>query len=50
MVSVTVDDYAITGTTENIHWFMLEGLKIHFNITRDGELKKHLVLSIPEVK
>ena len=41
MVSVTVDDCAITGTTENIKWFM-DGLETRFKITRDGELKKHL--------
>ena len=41
MVSVTVDDCAITGTTKNIHWFM-DGLETRFNITHNGELKKHL--------
>ena len=32
MVSVTVNDCAITETTENIHWFM-NGLETRFNIT-----------------
>ena len=41
MVSITVDNCAITGTTENIHWFM-DGLETCFNITHDGEQKKHL--------
>ena len=41
MVRVTVDDCTITGTTENIYWFM-DRLETRFNITRDGELKKHL--------
>ena len=41
MVSVTVDDCAITSTTKNIHWFM-DRLEIHFNITRNGELTRYL--------
>ena len=41
MVSVTANDCAITGTIENITWFM-DRLEKRFNITRDGELKKHL--------
>ena len=41
MVTKTVGNCAITGTTENIYWFM-DGLETRFNITRDGKLKKHL--------
>ena len=41
MVSVTVDDCAITGTVKNITLFM-DGFEKRFNITCDGELKKHL--------
>lgn len=41
MVSVTVDDCAITGTNENIEWFM-DGVEERFNITRDDVISKHL--------
>ena len=41
IVSVTVDDCAITGTNKNIDLFM-DGLEKRFKITRDGILSKHL--------
>ena len=41
IVSVTVDDCAITGTNKDIDWFM-DGLEKRFKITRDGILSKHL--------
>ena len=41
IVTVTVDDCAISGLPEEIKWFM-DGLESRFNITRGGELKKHL--------
>ena len=44
MVSVTVDDCAITGLETNIKWFMDE-LEKRFKITRGGIIKKHLGVS-----
>ena len=41
IVSVTVDDCAITGTKEKADWFMNQ-LEKRFSITRGGEMKKHL--------
>ena len=41
IVTVTVDDCAISGLPEDVKWFM-DGLESRFNITRGGELKKHL--------
>ena len=41
IVSVTVDDCAITGTDDDINWFM-DGLEKRFKITRDGVISKHL--------
>ncbi|MGB2452939.1 MAG: reverse transcriptase domain-containing protein, partial [Candidatus Poseidoniaceae archaeon] len=41
MVSITVDDCAITGLNEDIEWFM-DGLEKRFKITRDGIISKHL--------
>ena len=41
MVSVTVDDCAVTGMESDIEWFMTE-LEKQFKITRGGLLKKHL--------
>ena len=41
IVSITVDDCAITGKNEDIKWFM-NGIKKRFKITRDGIIKKHL--------
>ena len=42
IVSVTVNDCTITGTNDNIEWFM-DGLeKKRFKITRDGVISKHL--------
>ena len=39
--SVTVDGCAITGNETDIKWFMDNGEK-HLNITREGEISKHL--------
>ena len=36
-----MDDCAITGTDDNINWFM-DGLEKRFKITRDGVISKHL--------
>ena len=44
MVSVTVDDCAVTGLETNIKWFMDE-LEKRFKITRGGILTKHLGVS-----
>ncbi len=41
MVSVTVDDCAVTGLESDIDWFMTE-LQKRFKITKGGLLKKHL--------
>ena len=41
IVTVTVDDCAISGLPEDIKWFM-DGLESRFKITRGGKLKKHL--------
>ena len=41
MVSVTVDDCAVTGLESDIDWFMTE-LQKRFKITNGGLLKKHL--------
>ena len=41
IVTVTVDDCAVSGLPTNVKWFM-DGLESRFNITRGGELKKHL--------
>ena len=41
MVSVTVDDCAVTGMESDINWFMDE-LEKRFKITRGGILRKHL--------
>jgi len=41
LVSVTVDDCAVTGMESDIEWFMTE-LEKRFKITRGGLLKKHL--------
>ena len=41
LVSVTVDDCAVTGLPKNIEWFM-KGLEGRFKITRGDILKKHL--------
>ena len=41
MVSVTVDDCAVTGMESEIEWFM-NGIEKRFKITRDGNLSKHL--------
>ena len=41
IVTITVDDSAISGLPSDIKWFM-NGLEKRFKITRDGEIKKHL--------
>ena len=41
IVTITVDDSAISGLPSDIEWFM-NGLEKRFKITRDGEIKKHL--------
>jgi hypothetical protein len=41
LVSVTVDDCAITGLVKDIEWYTNE-LEKRFNITKGGILKKHL--------
>ena len=41
IVSITVDDCAITGKNEDIEWSM-NGIKKRFKITRDGIIAKHL--------
>ena len=41
MISVTVDDCAVTGNETNIEWFM-DNVEKHFNITREGEISKYL--------
>ena len=41
MVSVTVDDCAITGNPKDIQRFM-DGVATRFKITREGEITKHL--------
>ena len=41
IVSITVDDCAITGKNEDIEWFM-NGIEKRFKITRDGIITKHL--------
>ena len=41
IVSIAVDDCAITGTEENIQWFM-NRVEKQFKTTRNGELKKYL--------
>ena len=41
IVSVTVDDCAVTGPNDEIEWFM-NGVEKRFKITRDGEISKHL--------
>ena len=41
IVTVTVDDCAVSGLPADIKWFM-DGLESRFNLTRGGELKKHL--------
>jgi len=41
MVSVTVDDCAVTGLPTNIEWFM-ENLETRFKITKGRLLMKHL--------
>ena len=40
-VTVIVDDCAITGTNDNIEWFM-NGVDERFNITKDNVTSKHL--------
>ena len=40
IMSVMVDDCAITGTNDNIKWFM-DGLEKRFKITRDGIISEH---------
>ena len=41
IVTVIVDDCAVSGLPEDIKWFM-DGLESRFKITRGGKLKKHL--------
>ena len=41
MVSVTVDDCAVTGLPKEIEWFM-NNLETRFKITEGGFLTKHL--------
>ena len=41
MISETVDDCAVTGNETDIEWFM-DNVEKHFNITREGEISKHL--------
>ena len=41
MVTITVDDCAITGRRDDIEWFM-DGVKKRFNITRADVISKHL--------
>ena len=41
MVSIMVDDCAVTGLETNIDWFMNE-IERRFKIARGGLLKKHL--------
>ena len=41
LVSITVDDCAVTGPMKSIKWFM-KGLEGRFKITRGGILKKYL--------
>ena len=41
IVSITVDDCAITGLNDDIEWFMT-GLETRFKITRDNVISKHL--------
>ena len=41
MVSVTVDDCAVTGLTKDIEWFM-ENLETRYKITKGGLLTNYL--------
>ena len=41
IVTITVDDCAVSGHPDNVKWFM-DGLESRFNITRGGTLSKHL--------
>ena len=41
MVTITVDDCAITGRNDDIEWFM-DGVEKRFNITRADVISKHL--------
>ena len=41
MISVPVDDCAVTGNETDIESFM-DNVEKYFNITRDGEISKHL--------
>ena len=41
MISVTVDDCAVTGNETDIEWFM-DNVEERFNITREGEISKLL--------
>jgi len=41
IVTITVDDCAVSGHPDNVKWFM-DGLESRFNITRGGTISKHL--------
>ena len=41
VIAMTVDDCAVAGTQESIEWLMKK-IETRFNITRGGELRKHL--------
>ena len=43
IVTITVDDCAVSGHPTDVKWFM-DGLESRFNIIRGGTLRKHLGL------
>ena len=43
IVTITVDDCAVSGHPTDVKWFM-DGLESRFNITRGGTLRKHIVI------
>ena len=45
IVTITVDDCAVSGHPTDVKWFM-DGLESRFNVIRGGTLRKHLTSGV----